>query len=111
MTPPSIVAFAITPTSGAAPYVYTAQFSNKEMLSTGEYFLQAVSQTTAGSCVNPAASGTSNPTIVTSILNTGQYTNTFSVPVGSCSVVALQIRRVSDNVIVSRELAQISNLE
>lgn len=105
------MAFTVTPTSGSAPYVFTAEFSAKESLFSDLYVLEVRPRTSAGSCPGPATSGSRSSGAEQSILLYDNYTVLTSVPAGSCLGTTIVIREIASDTIVSQATAQVSNLE
>lgn len=107
--PPSIVAFDVTPTSGTAPYTFTADLGAAVNIDDKRYSLLFQSTTAVGSCP-PLGSATNVPNGVDALLATGQYISNDDVPVGSCRTYTLRIR---DNVLgtfIASESVQVSNV-
>lgn len=105
------MAFDVTPTSGAGPYVFTVEFTNKESLFTNRYGLEIRPRTNLGSCPAPATSGTRAPGAESQVLATDSYTSITDVPSGSCLVSTIVIRNLVTNEIVSQMSVSVNNLE
>ena len=91
------MAFTVTPTSGDAPYVFTAEFDNIESFIPQRYLLLFRSNTSVGSC-SSSISGNFNPTAAADLLNEGVYTlESPSVPVGSCNRYRITVYDVVNN--------------
>lgn len=94
--------FNVTPTSGAAPYTFTASFLNAESFSLGFKLRFSLSDATAGSCPLPETASNVLPIASEALLNTGVYVSTVgTVPSGSCSIYVLAILDSDNNVIQS----------
>lgn len=104
------MAFTVTPTSGAGPYVFTAVFAAKESLFTDRYGLEVRPRTSVGSCPAPAVSGTQAPSAEVNLLNTNSYTAPNPIAVGSCLVSTVVIRDLATGLVISQASAQVSNL-
>lgn len=105
------MAFTVTPTSGAAPYVFEAEFSNRIGLDQGFYSLHFYATSGVGTCPAPTTSGTDQQNVVQALLNVGTYTQSGnSVPAGSCRVHNLVIREIATNNIVSSSSLSIDNV-
>lgn len=105
------MAFTVTPTSGAAPYLFEADFLNKDTFNTGLYVLEFRTSTSASQCPTSALEGNLNATAAIRILNDGVYTSSgMDVPSGVCRAYGLYVRLVSDNSVVSSSVVNIDNL-
>lgn len=106
------MAFTVTPTSGAVPYLFEAVFSNKASIIAGNYSVHFYSSVnTVGSCPSPPVAGTDQQNVVNSLLNTGSYTLASNgVPEGNCRVFNLVIREVSSGNIVDSSSVSIDNV-
>lgn len=103
------MAFNVTPTSGTAPYSFTATFLNKYLLDGVNYNLLMLSTNSTVSC--PAIGSLS--TVIggaSSLLSNGAFTLGASVAPGSCTSYSLIIVRVSDSFVVQRLTVSVSNL-
>lgn len=103
------MAFSVTPTSGDAPYTFTAQISDAVNIDGGRYTLLFQSTTAVGSCP-PLGSSTNVPGGVDALLATGQSTDTVDVPAGSCRTYTLRIRDNELGTYISSENVQVSNV-
>lgn len=100
------MAFNVTPTSGATPYLFTADFENKDNFSLGNFTLYAYAISGEGVCPAPSFGGSGLPDMSQSLLNDGSYTmSSGSVPVGSCRVFNLVIKDISGVVIDNKTVA------
>lgn len=89
------MAFTVTPTSGEAPYVLSADIDNLINIDGVHYRGFIGSGTAVGSC--PAAGFTTLPRVEREeFFESGSVTLTDSVPPGSCRTFTLRIIRVSD---------------
>lgn len=105
------MAFTVSPTSGAAPYVLTADISDKESLFWDRYALELRTRSSSGSCATPIMTSPPNNVIGAALLESGTSTLVADVPIGSCQVFSLVIRDLETDLIISQEVAQVSNLE
>ena len=105
------MAFSVTPTSGAGPYVFTAEFTNKESLFSNQYQLEVRPRTGEGSCPAPATSGQRASGAEANLLNSSSYTSVATIPEGSCMTSTVVIRDLDTGTVISQETAQIDNLE
>lgn len=105
------MAFTVTPTSGAVPFLYEAQFSNKFLINGNDYALSYRVQTTVGSCAPPADTGATQNNVAEALLKYGQYTQTMgTIPEGSCRTGTLVLKHVSSGVVVQMAAVNIDNL-
>ena len=104
------MAFTVTPTSGAGPYVFTAQFANKDNLFYDLYVLEVRPRTAVGSCPAPATSGTQAPGAESLLLSSDSYTTVPSVDAGSCLVSTVVIRNTVTGDIVDQASASVDNI-
>ena len=103
------MAFAVTPTSGAAPYLLTASFAEQHLINGMVYVLRVRSSTEVGVC--PLVGFTLNPTFwATNLLENGSQSVLNNVPSGSCRTTTLQIVELSSNTIVSQMSVNVSNV-
>lgn len=105
------MAFNVTPTSGTAPYTYTAEFVNRLGFDLGLYVTEFRSVTLIGSCPTDALSGPNVPGTADNLLNSGVHIAQTSVPAGECRRTVYLVRRLSDNEIVSQMSVNIDNVE
>lgn len=105
------MAFTVTPTSGAGPYVFTAEFTDKASLFTDRYELEVRPRTGVGSCPSPVSTGTRAPGAEAQLLSTDSYTSAANIDIGSCMVSTIVIREIASGLIISQASAQVSNLE
>ena len=104
------MAFSVTPTSGDFPYNFTATFLSAMLLDDVRYSLLFQSSTAVGSCPSLGV-GTELPGGVASLLATGTYTSTISVPAGSCRAYTLRIRDNVTDTFISTETVHVDNIE
>lgn len=105
------MAFTVTPTSGAGPYLYEAEFANKENINGSLYTIHFYSATTEGSCPSPRFSGVDQTNIAQALVNDGTYLQSGSnVASGSCRVVNLVIRTANTGDVVVNSTVSINNL-
>lgn len=104
------MAYSVTPTSGAGPYVFTAEFSNRDHLFFDLYALEVRPRTGVGSCPAPAVSGTQAPGAESLLLASDSYTTIPSVDAGSCLVSTVVIRNTVTGDIVSQASASVDNI-
>lgn len=104
------MAFTVTPTSGAGPYTYTSEITNKEQFAAGFFRLEFASLTSTTSCPTDFAGGAVNQVASDALLNTDEYTRPTAIPAGSCNTAVLRVVRIADNVIIDYVLASINNI-
>lgn len=105
------MAFTVTPTSGDGPYVLSAEIEGADLIN-GLYSMATVVNSVAvGSCP-PRGSGPSLDRSIVDSLVAGNEVQlpTANVPSGSCRSFTLSIVRLSDNAIISSEIATVDNL-
>lgn len=104
------MAFSVTPTSGAAPYTYEASFLYPHLITSGAYELRFQSLTATGSCPSDFSGVANNPGRAASLLMSGEYVLTTSIPAGVCSSARLSIQETSSGVVVSEMFVSINNV-
>lgn len=105
------MAFDVTPTSGNAPYNFTASFLNKSAYDSGLFSVEFRQATEVGMCPVDALAGTNNAPIALELFNNEAYSySTGNVPAGSCRTYSLLIRRLSDNVVESIMSVTVDNI-
>lgn len=111
LTAPAITSFVVNPTSGSAPYTFTAAFDNKDNIDFANYALEFRAGTTVGSCGTGVQSGANQTIVVSSLMDSGTYVQPGnSVPSGSCRVHSLIIRDLSDGSVVDSMNVDIDNV-
>lgn len=104
------MAFDVTPSSGASPYVFNVSFDNAVNFGSA-YSFEFAQVTDVGFCSNDYTLGNNAPAIADELLSTGTYTwSTTSVPAGSCRSVIVRVRRLSDNSIIQGMIGTIDNI-
>lgn len=104
------MAFDVTPTSGDAPYNFTATIESDMLIDNVKYSISLRSSGGSGTC--PAEGTTTNiPIGATSLLESGSYTVVDSVPADVCRAYTLSIRDIETNTVISTATVQISNIE
>ena len=105
------MAFTVTPSSGSAPYLYEAEFSNRFGLDAGFYSAHIYADVAVGSCPAPRTAGTDQQSFAQALVSTGEYLQTVnSVPAGSCRVYNLVIRDKTSGDIVASSPVTIDNV-
>lgn len=104
------MAFDVTPTDGAGPYVLSAQYLNPQNFDLGLYVVELFSASEVGACPVPSTLGTSNSSLANGLLLSGSASHASPVPPGSCRQYVNLIRRVSDNEIVSQMEVYVDNV-
>lgn len=105
------MAFNIAPTSGTAPYTFTAEFSNKLGVELGLYGVELLVATSVGSCPSPPITGVNQSVNANILFNTGTFVQTGgTIASGSCRNHNLLIREISSGSIVSQLSALINNV-
>lgn len=107
---PVIESFTVAPTSGPAPYVFSAIFSNKGSLDGVVYSFKAFSSLGYGSCPSAASITTLNTGITMGLLSSGSYTEITDINNGECFGVKAQIIREADGHVMQQSVIYISNL-
>lgn len=110
MAPPSIVGLSVVPTSGEAPYLLTASFTEIAFINNVLYRLEVrISQDTAA-CPPFTSSGSRSVPIETALLSTGEFVITNNVVAGSCRTYSVLIRNLITDTIVSQSSVSVSNI-
>ena len=105
------MAFTVTPTSGASPYIIQANIDQSYLVNGVDYSAAIMSSVGVGSC---PTLGTTSPMpdsllmqVVTGIaVNSGWST----VPSGSCRTWTLTITNNSDNSIIAQSSVSVNNV-
>lgn len=84
------MAFTVTPTSGAQPYTFLANISNKIWFNHG-YTLVFSNASANNTCPAPSAEKTPDSSISGALLANSVYIENSTVPTGTCSRFWLQI--------------------
>lgn len=104
------MAFTVTPTSGAGPYVLSASFDNISSIDFVNFSLEIRSANDTESCFLGVATGTNVPSLVANLLNTGESVLSSSVPVGTCNTRSLIIRDLSTDTVIDSQNIYIDNI-
>lgn len=103
------MAFNVTPTSGAPPYMLSATFAEKHLIDGVQYVLRARNST--GTEVCPTVGTTmAPPEYAEQLLSVGTYEIIGPVASGSCRTTTLQIVDVLSNTVVSQQSVYVSNI-
>ena len=98
------MAFDVTPTSGTAPYTFTAEFTNKDSIGLG-YDLRCLrADAQSGACPLPEDATINLIPPADTLLEVGTYTRQVPVPAGSCQTFVLAIRDRAGNVVDSQSV-------
>lgn len=103
------MAFTVTPTSGAEPYTFNAQFSDAVNIDNVHFSLTIRSSQLVGSCP-PIGNGTDRQSAVNALLATGEYVDNEAVPAGSCRAYTAQIINKVTGDPISSETVTVSNV-
>lgn len=104
------MAFTVTPTSGASPYTFEAQFSNAINIDGIHFSLEFLRAQVSGACPTDANTYVPVAGAASALLATGTFVAVSSAPVGSCQGSRLIIRNMSTGAIVSQEEVFINNV-
>ena len=103
------MAFSVTPTSGAAPYFFTADIDNAFLINGVDYVATVRRSGQSGSCP-PAGVGTQlDQNFVDSLINGETVSVEDSVPVGDCRAYTLRILRVDGLVEIASSTVHVDN--
>ena len=101
----------MTPTSGDAPYTFTAEIKNKDSINFVRYGLEYRVSSSTTACPTGSQTSANVPIVANSILSNGFYVQEGnSVPAGTCRTGSLIIRNLTDNSIVDFKNISIDNL-
>lgn len=103
------MAFDVTPTSGTAPYTFTADFLNKESFDFGYVLEFWRNESTFQTCAPPEAATTAVPSAAESLLKDDVYQRQVPVTEDRCQTFRLDIRDSLGNVIDTQSVT-ISNV-
>lgn len=105
------MAFTVTPTSGAVPFLYQAQFGNKSNIDGINYALSYRVNTSVGSCPPVENAGTNQAQVASDLLEFGEHTQTMgNIPAGSCRTGSLIITHVPTGDVVDIKGVFIDNV-
>lgn len=105
------MALTVTPTSGDAPYILSADIAGSEYVDGVHYTATLRTATAVGECPFSTAGSTMPQSIVTELLNEGSVSlGIATVPQGSCQVIALRIIEVGSESLASIERVSIDNI-
>lgn len=103
------MAFAVTPTSGNAPYTFTASFSRKELIDGVNFGLTVRTSVQEDSCAT-VGTGTNSVMIAAALLASGSYVSgSTSVSSGSCSTYTARITNLITGEVVSISSVTVDN--
>lgn len=105
------MAFTVTPTRGANPYILNADVDNFSVIN-GVHYRATVSSTRAtGSCPALGVSSAMNANAVAQLVSGVPVdTGASTVATGDCRTWTLTIIKVSDNSIIDQSSVSVSNL-
>lgn len=103
------MAFDVTPTSDAAPYLVTASFDNAVNIDDVNYRLEVRIPKAVGSCPAPTG-GTNQAGLANNLLSNGSFEIATDVDPGSCQTIGVSIVDISTSAVISSDSGQISNL-
>lgn len=105
------MAFTVTPTSGAAPYILSADIINTGNIDGVNYVAAVFSSQSIGSCPSVGETTPLATSRLNTLLSVGSVdANVITVPAGSCRTFTLSITRLSDNVVVDSSSVSVDNL-
>lgn len=102
--------FQVTPTVGAGPYTFTAQFSDAVNIDGIHYSLEFYRANAVGSCPANIESGTLVASASQQLLQTGSYVRDVAVAANNCQGSLLLIRDLSTGTIISQSDVYIDNV-
>lgn len=102
--------FDVTPTSGAAPYIFTTGLNDRYGLDVGLYSLRFYEESAVGSCPPPGTTGQARGSVASNLLNNGTATIGQTVPSGNCVTYTLVIIEGATNNIVSQASVNVDNI-
>ena len=104
------MAFDVTPTSGANPYTFTAQFTDAVNIDGVNFSLEFYRANAIGSCPTNIESGTLVASASQQLLETGTYVRDVSVAPNNCQGSLLLIRDLLTNDIISQSEVFVDNV-
>ncbi len=107
---PTIESFTVEPTSGAAPYVLSVSFSNKEFINDTDFSFKIYTGQSVGSCPTPLQIAAENVFIANQLLLNGYHVFSTTLDNGECFGCKAQIVRLSDDTVLQESVVYISNL-
>ena len=107
---PTLVAWAVSPITGNAPYTVTATFDKKNLIDNINYGFQVISAVNVGACNTDPLAGSVQASLTSAILssNTGQAMA--NVPAGSCRTYSGIITDLATGIVVSSMMASVNNV-
>lgn len=107
---PVIESFTAEPSSGAAPYIASVVFINKDSIDGINYSLRAYYRVASSSCPTALGINTYAQNVVDSIIASNIYVENNQVVIGDCQGFKLQIVREADGRVMQESVVYISNL-
>ena len=104
------MAFSVTPTSGDAPYVLTANIANSALIDGVKYAVSVAYSSSSGSCPAEGSEVYLTPIQIDTLLTTGSFTSYSAVNTGNCRTFTLEIIRVLDSVVVDSSSVSVDNV-
>lgn len=105
------MAFTVTPTSGAAPYTFTANVEGSDLIDGVNYSATVLSTRATGSCPVEGIGNPWTPNLMASLLNSESIVSDYgTVASGDCRTTTLLIKRLHDNEVVASANTVIDNL-
>lgn len=102
------MAFSVTPTSGAGPYILSLDLANKVLIDGVFYGLVVSFAEESGVC--PSSGFMTTTTVRNALLSSGTYTRTGDIEPGICGVYKVDVVDLSTSVIISTASVSIDNV-
>lgn len=103
------MAFEVTPTSGEAPYLFTAIIDNASLIDGVLYTATVMYSTSPNSCPLEGNSTPWNAGQINDLINGNGTTVNTSVNPGICRTWTLNVFRVSDSTVVASSSVSVDN--
>lgn len=104
------MAFTVTPTSGDAPYLLEAVFSNSVLIDNVNFSLSVKYTSSVGSCPAEGSNQELAPSQIQSLLNNGSFNHFSAVSAGSCRTYTLTIKNIASDDVVDSYSVSVDNV-
>lgn len=104
------MALSVAPSSGEAPYVFTAEFGNKTAADNITYSIEAAGIAAAEACPLDLDYVPLNSVITTAFRNGDVYTRNTNIPLTNCYSLVVRIRDLRSNLIVQSRVVSVNNI-
>lgn len=105
-----MVSWVVNPSSGSAPYTFTAVFKNKNLLDGVNYGFEAAAAESTISCLSDPAGGIVSVFYTSQIMANNFVVENENIPPGTCFSVAARVRNINTGQLISGLIASVDNI-